>query len=107
MLNKIILTLLLSAPCWAANQVSMQSLTTASVSTSSISVASASHLRRYLIVQNRGTVDCYLKFDSAHSGTEGLLLQANGVYEPYVVPTNEIYMKCALGTQSISVYEGR
>lgn len=81
-------------------------LTTAATSTTSALAVAANSSRAYLIIQNRGGVAVYVKFGSAHSGTEGIELAAGVSYEPYKVPIDSIYLKAASGTPSVTIYEG-
>jgi hypothetical protein len=53
--------------------------------------------RTYFIVQNNSGAPMYIGIGYAPSPTTGLILPANGVYEPYQVPLNEIFI---LGTSN-------
>lgn len=62
--------------------------------------------RTYFIFQNKGTDSIFLKVDSVHIGTEGIEISAGGNYEPFVAPTNSIFIKAASGSQTFSIIEG-
>lgn len=62
--------------------------------------------RNYLLVVNKGTGPVLLKFVSAHTGTEGILVPAGGNYEPMRVPMDSLYIRSVSGSQLVSVTEG-
>lgn len=66
----------------------------------------ANPTRNYLLLQNKGSASVYVKFGSAHSGTEGIELAAGQSYEPIKAPADAIYMKSASGTQTVLTAEG-
>lgn len=78
-----------------------------SASTTSAVALDSDNQRHYLLVVNKGTDVVYLKFDSLSTGTDGIPLPAGAVYEPWVVPTNSLYIKAASGTQTVLVLVGK
>lgn len=66
----------------------------------------ANRNRNYLLVQNAGSYDVYLKFDSAPTGTDGIKIAPGGNYEAYEAPINSFYVKTATSPSSIKIYEG-
>lgn len=73
--------------------------------TSAVAVA-ANQNRKYLLIQNNGSASVYLKPAVVHSGTEGIVLIAGGVWEPLSVPVDAIYAKSASGSQALVIQEG-
>jgi hypothetical protein len=63
--------------------------------------------RKYFLIQNKGSETIYLKFDSAHSGTEGIVIPAGGNYEPVKAPLNSVWLKSSTGSQSYVIFHGR
>lgn len=62
--------------------------------------------RRCLIIVNKGTDSIFVKPDSAHSGTEGVLIPAGGNWEPFVVPINALWIKANSGSQTVTIGVG-
>lgn len=85
------------------SKVQSQTTVTATV-TSTLGVAENKY-RRYLILQNVGSYTVYVKFGSAHSGTEGVWLVPGGVYEPIKPPIGAIYFKSASSTSDVNVID--
>ncbi len=61
--------------------------------------------RRCLVFQVHGSSTVYIKFNSAHSGTEGISV-SNAFWEPVVIPTGAVYLKSSAGTVVTTVLEG-
>lgn len=76
------------------------------VTTTSTKFLSSDARRACLIVVNKGAATIYIKFQSAHSGTEGIALAANGTWESLVPPMDAVYMKAASGTVTTAVIAG-
>lgn len=77
-------------------------------SSSSTLVIQANASRRCLILDNKDATNAvYIKFGSAHSGTEGLLLRANTRWEAIVPPAQSVYMKAAAGTPTVGFMSGQ
>lgn len=75
--------------------------TSVTVTTGSTLALAANPYRGYLLVQNNGSGSCQLKFGSAITGSEGVVLGASQNYEVingYV--KSSVYMKC---TQSCAI----
>lgn len=87
-------------------QFAIKSQSDVTATTVSTSVAAAEPSRGYLLIQNKGAVNVYLKFGSAHSGTEGILIVPGGNWEPPQVPTDAIYLKSASSTAVVQILEG-
>lgn len=54
--------------------------------------------RVYLLIQNLCSVGVIVKMGSVQTGTEGILIPANGNYEPQLAPGNSIYAETVSGT---------
>lgn len=107
MRNVIILLSLLTLNAWAGSPqaVFSQSQVTAG-NTSAIALAANAN-RGYLLIQNQGDANCYVKFGAAiGSGNDGVLIAAAQYYEPYIAPKTAVYMKCASINQTIQFVEG-
>lgn len=91
-------------PVFANTKIVTQ--TTASASGTSTKILDARTTRNYLLFQNNGATNIYLKFDAIHSGTEGIVVIAGGVWEPIEVPRNSIWIKAASATPSYTILEG-
>lgn len=89
-----------------AVSVTISALTTASVTTTSTQIVAARPKRTYLLIQNNGTDSVIVKFKTAQSASEGVVIQAGGNYEPYKGVYDAVFMKSASGTQSVTVVEG-
>lgn len=64
--------------------------------------------RRCIAIQNHsGASTLYIKFDSAHTGTENLTLGAGSTWEPVVIPVNKIYLRSSAGSVTTTILEGR
>lgn len=87
--------------------VSIDSTTTASVTTTSALLVPADPYRNYLLIQNNGSDIIIVKAVSAQSGSEGIKIPAGGSYEPIKGIIDAIYAKSASGTQSVTVVSGR
>ena len=74
-------------------------------STASIGL-SANHNRNYLLIQNLGPDDVYLKFISAPTGTDGIKIPLGGNYEAYEAPINAFYVITPSSTADLKIYEG-
>lgn len=103
----LILSLLLMSFIAHAQSTAMQALVTFTATTTSAQAMPAAIDRKYLLVQNKGAVSVYLKFDSAHSANEGVVIVAGGNYEVLKAPTNAIYIKSASSTSEVAIYEGK
>lgn len=81
-------------------------LTTHTATTTSTEAVPRNTNRRYLLIQNNGGVTIYVRFGSAHSGSEGVWIAAGGNFEPNVVPVDAVYVRSATSTALVSIYEG-
>jgi len=84
-------------------------LTTMTATTTSTLALAADTQRKYLIIQNRGasgSATVYVKFGSAHTGTEGIEIVPGGNYEPYWAPYNSVYIESSTSTQQVQIYSG-
>lgn len=62
--------------------------------------------RRYFFIQNQSsTLSLYWTVDVLPNAVSGLIILPNGFYEPYIVPTNAIYV-IANGPVSGIIIEG-
>jgi len=76
------------------------------VTTTSTQYLALNISRAHLIVQNNGSTNVLLKFGSAHSASEGLVIIPGGNYEPNIPPTAAIFLKSASGSNSVVIIEG-
>ncbi len=81
--------------------------TTATVT--STKVMAANGKRIYLLIVNTGAVAIVVKPSSTiqSSATDGITIPAGGNYEPIQAPTNDIWIRTASSTASITVVQGQ
>jgi hypothetical protein len=105
MKNILLILGLLSTSLWASPQ-GVPVNTTTVVGTDSIEALAANKNRGYLIMQNNGSGNCWVKFGSAQTGLEGLVLGASQNYEPVEsFSKSSVYMRCAASGSSIVFLE--
>ena len=76
--------------------------------TVSIRALSTSPYRKCLVFQMKGATTAYIKFGSAHTGTEGVAISgASTFWMPIIVPINSVYIKSSAGTVPVVILEGR
>lgn len=81
-------------------------LTSATATTTSTVALAANQSRKYLHIQNNGSVTVYVKFGSVHAGTEGITLVAGASFEPRVPTTQSIFLKSASSTAAVEIHSG-
>ena len=104
----ILILALLSGNAYAVSATNAVITTNeASVGATSVQVLAAKN-RGYLLLQNKGTSAVYCKTQSAVTGTEGILLVANGgFWEPLVAPVDAIHCKSSDSTvNTVLAFEG-
>lgn len=108
---KIILGLLLlfavRANAVQGNSCVITTQTDFSATTVSTRALLSSPYRKCLVFQNNGASTIYIKFTSAHTGTENYLLGTGATWQPIIIPTNAVYIKSPLGTVPVTILEGR
>lgn len=108
---KAILTLLFflltALPSHSADSTVLRPLVSFSATTTSTLALAKDNARKYLLIQNTGANDILVKFDSAHSASEGIKIIAGGNYEPLIAPTSAIYIKTSSSTSTVSIVHGR
>lgn len=62
--------------------------------------------RCYLSIVNSGVDSIYVKVGSAHSGTEGMRIHANGYWEPSIIPVGSLFVKVGTSTSAFQLTEG-
>ena len=67
----------------------------------------SSPYRKCLVFQNNGASTVYIKFTSAHTGTENYLLTTGATWQPIIIPTNAVYIKSAAGTVNVTILDGK
>lgn len=74
-------------------------------STASLALA-ANKNRGYLLIQNKGSVSCYVRFGSTFTGTNGVLITTGQYYEPVsAFVKSAVYVVCASGSNTIHFAE--
>lgn len=84
----------------------LKTQTTAAVNGTSSLVLAANTYRNYLLLVNRGATTIYVKFNAAHTGTEGVPIPSGGNYEPPNPPAEAVYAVTAGAAESLFVTEG-
>lgn len=80
----------------------------ATVTTSSALVIEASATRKYLLIQNKGSTNIFVKVNSVHVANEGVEIVAGGNWEPSPESLiNSFYMKSSSGSDTVSITEGK
>lgn len=105
---RFLLALLLVIPSFAqAYNCKITSQADAPIITTSALIIAKQNNRKCLIIDNKDSgINVYVKFGSAHSGTEGLLLRANTRWEAMVPPHEDVYIKAASGTPTVGFMAG-
>lgn len=62
--------------------------------------------RKYLLIQNNGLNPIYVNVGSDASSTAGIHIPGGGNWEPYRVPTNDIYIAGAVAGTQVTLMEG-
>ena len=89
-----------------AGIVKYKALNEPTVTTTSALVILADANRSFLLVENHGAKDVYLKQDATHVGSElGILIPAGGNWEPAQVPTNAFYAKTLSASSLLNIVE--
>lgn len=75
--------------------------------TVSVKMRSETHDRKCLIIQNQGSSVIYIKYDTAHTGTENFQLAGGATFAPIIIPVNAIFIKSAAGSVTTTILEGK
>jgi hypothetical protein len=106
--SKIFLSLLFSVCAFAGGfAVSVNSVATATVTTSSALMYAGDAKLNYIIIQNLGPSDIIIKPGSVQSGSEGITIPSGGNYEPIKGFIDPIYAKTASGSATVKIVTGR
>lgn len=76
------------------------------ISTTSTKIIESNAIRKYLLIQNKGSNAVYVKFGGANSGLDGIKIEAGGSYEPSKCPTSSIYVETESGSSTVDIMEG-
>lgn len=102
----LLLTLLIPSFAQAYNCKITSQADAAVITTSALIIAKQNN-RKCLILENKdAAINVYVKFGSAHSGTEGLLLRANTRWEAMIPPHEDVYLKSASGVPTVGFMAG-
>jgi len=75
--------------------------------TTSAEVMASNPLRRYVLIQNMGSVAIIAKFGSSITGSnEGVQIPAGGAYEPILAPTQALFLKSTSAAANYIVIQG-
>lgn len=86
--------------------VNLSSMVSQDATVTSAKYLDSNPKRNYLLIQNNGSASVIIKFGSAHSGSEGIVIAAGGNYEPIKPMRESLYIKSSTGTQAVVVLEG-
>lgn len=86
--------------------IRMNDIAEITATTTSVKVINANARRKYLMIQNKGPEAIYVKFETVHTGLEGIKILSGGNYEPLYAPNNSIWIKTGASTSSVVIYEG-
>lgn len=102
----VIFLMSLSGVLFAGSPQGVPVETTTIVGTSGVQVLAANADRGYLIVQNNGTGNCFIKFTGAITGSEGLIIGSGQNFEPTTAFIKKsLNMRCASAGSSIVTLE--
>jgi hypothetical protein len=91
----------------SAEIISIKTQGELTATTTSQQVVGANMRRKYLLVQNKGSQDVYLKFETAPTGTQGILIPRGGNYESIDMPISPAFIKTNAGTSAVFWMEGQ
>lgn len=104
-LFSLILLISFSVPAFASV---VMTTTEGTATTTSTMVLDVSQTRRYLLIQNKGDEDLYVKTQTAHgAGEEGVVIIAKGNWEPIEAPIDRVYLKASTGTLDYTIVTGK
>lgn len=106
---KLILALFLLLPSFALAggfAVTLDSQSVVTVTGTSTQFLAANSAREYLLIQNNGTTNVIVKFGSAQTASEGVIIVAGGNYEPIKGIYDSVWMKSVSSTDSVTIVEG-
>lgn len=102
----IIFCLLISATA-LAEVCRIQTQQDFSASTVSIQARPESRSRKCLVYQNNGLSTVYIRYTSAHTGTENFTMASGSRWDPIIIPVNAIFIKSAAGVVPVTIIEGQ
>lgn len=105
-LSIVLALICLSVPAWA-EIISIKTQGEITATTTPAQVVGANMRRKYLLVLNKGTQDVYLKFETAPTGTQGILIPRGGNYESIDVPISPAFVKTNASTSALFWMEGQ
>lgn len=89
---------------FAANVIQRQD--EVSITNTSTQILDINLKRSYLLIQNKGSANVYIKFNTAHSGIEGVKIIPGGNWESEIPPTSLAFAKAESGTNLLTIIEG-
>lgn len=91
---------------YAGSPQGFPALTTTVVGTGVSTALAANKDRGYLIIQNNGSGNCWMKFGTTMSGVEGLVIGSGQNYEPsQSFIKSALFMRCTVAGSSIVMVE--
>lgn len=105
---KLLLILLLISSSLAYAVPTAVTQTEMTVTTTSTIAVAANAKRNYLLVQNNGSTNVWMKFNSAHTGGQHfiVILAGGNVEFNNVVPRSAVYLASASSTDAVVIDEG-
>lgn len=104
---KLVLALLLLVTMVAHGSSVISTMTEGTATTTSTLAKATNVNRKYLMIQNRGVEDIYIKTASVHTGGQvGIIIVGGGSWEPVDAPMESIYIKSASSTSDYTIIEG-
>lgn len=80
---------------------------TVTASVTPLKILSADTRRVYLMIQNKGNHSVFLTVDAAAAPGVGVEIFAGGHYEPYRVPSNDLFVSTETATSEVVVMWGK
>jgi hypothetical protein len=76
------------------------------VQTASQLLTTGNPFRSYLLIQNKSASNIFVSFGKSADTFNGVLIEAGGNYEPFIVPVNDVYVIGSAVNLSIMIVEG-
>lgn len=105
-MKTLLLVFLLAYSSFSFAGFKLRTQATFTATTTSTKILNGSSYRTYLMMINNGANSVAVKVGSAHTGFEGVVIPSGGYYEPFVAPSDSIYLISTSGTSAVFVLEG-
>jgi hypothetical protein len=101
-----LLALIFSFNAFAFN-IGFYAQTEFTATTTSTLALPTNYVRKYVLIQNKGSTTVYVSFGAASTSTNGVAVVAGGNYEPLQSTTSSIWLMSASSTDNVVIVEGQ